>query len=221
MRTFVFALLAISLWQCRQKSQSPAETQQSAAPVESTLRGYLTEGEKGFSLRLCTDEARYSVDDTTGKLDSLYRQACMPAPIPGEAVYAVLSGVLSATGDRFTVQRIDTLAPKGWRDACLPWEFWCNGTEPFWSLQISESEGFIYYKNVGDDEGRAFAWTQPKTNGKTWTYEAKGISVVIKKEKCSDGMSDIVYPYSVEVTLDGQQLRGCAVRGGEPLPEEQ
>jgi uncharacterized membrane protein len=195
------------------------------------MRGYYILGDEVNMLRNCADNKQYWVRDATGLLDSLYHEACLPAPIPYEAVYAVLTGIpgpADSTGfgseadGTFTVHRVDTLQAKTMLNACVPYEFWCHGTEPFWSLQISEAEGGIFFKNMADETGIQYAWTEPHTDGVTsWVYEANGderpLKIVIKKTKCSDGMSDIEYGYSAEITIGSNTLRGCAMRGGDPI----
>jgi len=39
------------------------------------------------------------------------------------------------------------------------------------------------------------------------------IDITVKKEKCSDGMSDNNYPYSINFDFDGMGISGC---GGSP-----
>ncbi len=212
MRIIVLFVLMVLFWQCQQSSKKSAET---------TLSGYLSQGDGGLQLRSCGDGKTYTVSDASGALESLYQQACMPAPIPGEAVYAVLTGALSADGAAFTVQRADTVTSISTRNACLGWDFWCNGTEPFWGLRISEAEGGFFFKDIGQEEGAFFAWAAPETDGATsWTYQSGALKVVISKSPCSDGMSDLEYSYTAEVTLGERELKGCAVRSGEPLPQE-
>lgn len=239
-KTFFISLLAIAMIRCTESPKTGIAQLQpstSSAPVAATLRGYYVLGNEVNTLRNCADNKQYWVKDQTRSLDSLYRQACFPAPIPYEAVYAVLTGTIgpkdslgpaSETVGVFTVTRVDTLQSKNRFNACLSWEFWCHGTEPFWGLQISEAEGSIFLKNMADETGAQYAWGEPKTDGTTsWTYETspssgskETLKIVIKKEKCSDGMSDIEYDYSVVVLRGKETLRGCAVRGGEPIPTE-
>jgi len=213
-------LLALGLYQCQEGSQTSAPAS-SAEPVSSTLRGYYAVQKNTATLRSCADDKKYQIQDATGTLDSLYKAACFPAPIPGEAVYAVLNGTLAADGNTFTATRVDTLQSKNRFTACMPWEFWCSGTEPFWSLQISEAEGGIFFKNMGDETGQAFTWKAPQTDGKSsWLYETEGLRITIKKGPCSDGMSDMEYNYSVEIQRNGETFRGCAVRRGETVRRE-
>ena len=231
--------LALLLTRCADTpapGNSPTTALAPATPKAVTMRGlYYQTAEGGFLLE-CSDLAKnvgghqsvMPVVDQTGQLDSLYRSACLPAPVPAESVFAVLSGT-TGPGSPLTVTRIDTLQPKNFFNTCVPYEFWCSGTEPFWNLQISQGEGGIFLKNMGEDSGTAYAWVAPETNGTTtWTYRAKpalgttgeSIQVVIRKQPCNDGMSDLRFDYSAEVKLGSKTLRGCAVRHGERVPKE-
>lgn len=235
----VLLLLAFCLANCTDSPkpdtlglQSQSPDAQTAEPV--TLRGYYVQSDGVSTFHSCADNRQYQVKDATRLLDSLYLLACLPAPIPHEATYAVLSGTIgpkdasntaAGTTGTLTVTRVDTLQAKNRFNACLPWEFWCHGTEPFWGLQISEAEGGIFFKNMADETGARYAWDKPRTEGQfSWVYEvndpagdAAPLKIAIKKEKCSDGMSDIEYDYSVRVAIGNETLRGCAVRGGEPV----
>jgi uncharacterized membrane protein len=235
-KTILLLLLAFCLSNCNETPKPAASEVQSFAFNSSnptTLRGYYVLGDEVNMFRNCADNKQYWVKDATRSLDSLYRLACLPAPIPYEAVYAVFTGILepkdtasaaAETAGIFTVTQVDTLQPKSKFNACLPWEFWCHGTEPFWSLQISEAEGGIFLKNMADETGTQFAWAEPTTDNQTsWVYEiisSEPLKIFIKKEKCNDGMSEIEYDYSVIVTQNDATLRGCAVRGGEPAKRE-
>lgn len=205
------------------------------SPRPATLRGLYFQNAEGAYLVECDDltknmgghQSATPVTDQTGQLDSLYRSACQPAPIPSESVFAVLSGTL--LNNTLTVNRVDTLQAKNFFTPCAPYEFWCSGTEPFWSLQISQAESGIFLKNMAEESGAAYVWVAPETNGSTtWTYRAASqagstggqIQVTIRKQPCNDGMSDLRFDYSSEVKANGQTLRGCAVRYGERMPRE-
>lgn len=218
--SLILVLFALGMYQCQQGPQNPVPTS-STEPAPSTLRGYYAMQNHTATLRSCADDKKYQIKDATGMLDSLYETACFPAPIPGESVYAVLNGTLAADGSTFTATRVDTLQSKNRFTACMLWEFWCSGTEPFWSLQISEAEGGIFFKNMGDETGQAFPWKSPKTDGKTsWVYETENLRITIKKSPCSDGMSEMEYNYSAEVVRNGETFRGCAVHSGETVRRE-
>lgn len=212
-------------------SSLPANRLAAPPPEMVTLRGEYVKRVNEFVLLECSSRKMHHVSDKTGSLDSLYKLATQPAAYPSEPVYAVLTGTVgTANGDSwFTTNRVDTLRPLDRFNPCAPYEFWCSGTEPFWSLRISEADAGIFLKNMADETGEVFSWQAPKTDNKTsWTYKtspvlASGTSsmqVVIRKQKCNDGMSDLQFDYSAEVSVHGKILRGCAVRKGERQPKE-
>jgi uncharacterized membrane protein len=80
------------------------------------------------------------------------------------------------------------------------------GTEPFWSLII-------------DDRNLTFILSgeqpivQPKPTAIVGIageiYQTPRIDVNIVHTRCSDGMSDRVYPDKLQVTVDGKRFNGC------------
>ena len=80
------------------------------------------------------------------------------------------------------------------------------GTEPFWSLLIDEH-------NLTFTQPDAAPITQPTPKvivgiaGEI--YQTPRINVNIVHGRCSDGMSDRVYPDKVQVTVDGRRFEGC------------
>ncbi|HPY41407.1 MAG TPA: SH3 domain-containing protein [Thiolinea sp.] len=91
----------------------------------------------------------------------------------------------------------------------------CGGTEPFWSMSISERD-----MKVNIMGGAQFTvpvnMRQQSANSTTIAVVAgnRGSSsttaMLEKVENCSDGMSDKNYPYTVTAVLNGQQvMSGC------------
>ncbi len=235
MKKIVLMLVLATIFiQCTETPTSSSMPTNSLAafPVKTvTLKGQYQKAAQGFLLLECSSRRMYQVTDKTRILDSLYKEAIQPAPYPNEPVYAVLTGTIGAAADDslFTATRVDTLRPLDRFNPCIPYEFWCSGTEPFWSLRISETDGGIFLKNMADEKGEAFFWKSPKSDGKTsWTYQTstmppqadQPMQVLIRKQKCNDGMSDLRFDYSAEVSVNGKVLRGCAVRKGERQPKE-
>lgn len=206
-----------------------------APPTLQIMRGMYRSDPRGNIFYDCTTGKTYRVNAQPPTIDSLYRQACQPAPYENESVYAVLrgyvisqsSGASAETGESgLNITGIDTMSAKTMFNTCLAYDFWCMGTEPFWGLLISEKEAGLFLKNMGDGRGRRFAWAAPKVKGDSWTYTTSDldtrekVSVVVRKTPCSDGMSDRRYNYAVEVRIGDQVLRGCAVRFGERVARE-
>lgn len=98
-------------------------------------------------------------------------------------------------------------------------DFVGSGTEPFWGIKIDFEKGIFF--NSADGELK-FETGVPKTTeineteiicvAKTKKYDVK---VQICKDSCNDGMSDIIYPYSVKVFItevgkkETIELSGC------------
>ncbi len=93
--------------------------------------------------------------------------------------------------------------------------FRCTGTEPFWSLDISPA-GMVF--QTPGSSPVTYPFNASKSNGGTLEFNSSvntetgksTLKVILTPGDCSDGMSDIRYPYFAEVIRDGQQLRGCA-----------
>ena len=90
------------------------------------------------------------------------------------------------------------------------------GTEPFWSARI---EGRCVTYSTPDDQQGTRVWTRYSAGpggGGNWVGQLNGQKFEMRTRPeagCSDGMSDKSYPIAVELTVGGEQRRGCA----EPL----
>jgi uncharacterized membrane protein len=91
----------------------------------------------------------------------------------------------------------------------------CGGTEPFWSMSISERD-----MKVNIMGGAQFTipvnMRQQSANSTTIAVvagaraNASTTAFLEKVENCSDGMSDKNYPYTITAVLNGQQvMSGC------------
>ncbi|MGH7710643.1 MAG: COG3650 family protein [Gemmatimonadaceae bacterium] len=86
------------------------------------------------------------------------------------------------------------------------------GTEPFWALDV-DSTG-LRFTSPDDTGGIRFPPIAHSVAGDTmvWVAETEraAIDVRIWRDKCSDGMSDRVWPYVAVVRIEGKTHRGCA-----------
>jgi uncharacterized membrane protein len=85
----------------------------------------------------------------------------------------------------------------------------CLGTEPFWSLTIQSPTRAVY--DDPETPARRYRVSGFQRSGPNATLRLlPGGRVTIAVDRCSDGMSDNIFPYSTRVRLpDGRQLRGC------------
>jgi uncharacterized membrane protein len=90
------------------------------------------------------------------------------------------------------------------------------GTEPFWGAEI---EGRCVTYSHPDNQDGTRVWTRyaaGQRGGGTWTGSLDGRPFVLRirpEPGCSDGMSDRRYPLAVELTVGGEERRGCAEGG--------
>lgn len=89
-------------------------------------------------------------------------------------------------------------------------EYRAIGTEPFWDLTIGRD---IVFTDRGNNIRIVQPTPQPINGVAGEIYRTPRLEVNIVHSRCSDGMSDRVYPDTVDVRADGRQYRGC---GGVP-----
>lgn len=87
------------------------------------------------------------------------------------------------------------------------------GTEPFWRLTINQHEMVFTEANA---PGVQIMQPTPKViiGFAGEIYQTPRVGVNIVHTRCSDGMSDRVYPDKVQVRVDGRAFEGC---GGLPI----
>ena len=95
----------------------------------------------------------------------------------------------------------------------INWEI--IGTEPFWNISIFEDS--VTYSILKEkkivEKFVISALVTDIDNINTFTYilgNSNKANITIKKEICSDGMSDKQYQYSVTFTYKDVELKGCA-----------
>ena len=93
----------------------------------------------------------------------------------------------------------------------LPAKFTCFGTEPFWRLDITQNDQSYFAEPMEDP--MAFA-TGPLITGAgrtdIYAITALGLSTVVQRAECNDGMSDRQYGLSVSMVINRDRLySGC------------
>lgn len=100
----------------------------------------------------------------------------------------------------------------------LPTGLTCSGTEPFWTMKLSDSSA-IYSSASGLNlalslQGSRIAMGQSDYPLQLGFGSADAVATLLTRpQSCSDGMSDRVYPWSVDLLLNtsggGAYLLGC------------
>ena len=98
----------------------------------------------------------------------------------------------------------------------------CGGTEPFWSLDLADGEAT--YSTPDDETLSMSASDWRDASGRIGIFavqlqregQAGYAGIWRERDFCSDGMSDIRYPFGTIVILpEGEVLAGCCRRLGE------
>ena len=88
-----------------------------------------------------------------------------------------------------------------------PGTYRATGTEPFWGLSIGPRD-MVFESPNGPT--RIVQPTPRPINGVAGEiYQTPRLNVHIVHARCSDGMSDRVYPDRVQITADGRRFEGC------------
>lgn len=195
-----------------------------------TFKGLYTFGHEVSTFRDCRGSKKvYWVNDSLKALRDQYKKSTDFLPYPYESVYAEVKGYLSGKSNLgfaseyenvLVVTGIIKVEPKSFRTECYDYEFIALGNEPFWSLDIIPQERRIILKDVGQEKALEFFYAPAANTGGIYRYEATNpakdkLVVIIREEKCSDGMSDRQYNYSAEVTINGKIYKGCAIKKGD------
>ena len=203
------------------------DTQISKTPI--TFKGLYTFGNEVNTFQECASQKVYWVNDSLVNMRKPYEESVKFLSYPYESVYAEVKGYLSGKSSEgyaseyenvLVITEIIKIEQKNFRTECYNYEFIAMGNEPFWSLDIIPSEKRIVLKDVAEEKVLEFFYSPANVSGDTYQYTAMNpknekLEVLIRKEKCSDGMSDRQYNYSAEIRLNGKILKGCAIKKGE------
>jgi uncharacterized membrane protein len=93
-----------------------------------------------------------------------------------------------------------------------------TGTEPFWGGQVSGKT--LTYQTPDDRAGQILTVGRfAGRNGISFSADLGGQPFVlaVTPGKCSDGMSDRAYPFTVTLQVHGGQRQGCAWSDKHPM----
>lgn len=104
-------------------------------------------------------------------------------------------------------------------EALVPKEFGGDinavGTEPFWNLEIRTGAITLTRPEPSKPVSAANPGVQETGGEAVWSTSVDGkafIVTLVNEGTCSDGMSDLEYPYMAVVTLGELTFRGCAYK---------
>jgi len=91
--------------------------------------------------------------------------------------------------------------------------FTAHGTEPFWSVTAVRNKFISFWDADNKNRPVNFPFREAKkcAGGKVFitNIDADTLRMYMQKRKCSDGMSDLYFPYSVTLFVKGVKYVGC------------
>jgi uncharacterized membrane protein len=154
--------------------------------------------------------------------------AAKVADIPRDANNLIPTGKTSANGDWAEI-RYD--GHRGWASAKylaygeadamqIPVRLQCAGTEPFWSITLTPGRMNADLSFLERSYKQPISRVSAAMNhNDIWIVKSpsgnKSISLIVRQEKCSDGMSDREYPFSGLALVPGSDIiAGCCAASG-------
>ncbi len=190
------------------------------------FRGQLVLGHEVRSFTPCKRRVEYWVlDQTDVDLWKVYKELTHQ---PYQPIYVEVRGHLGPPpSDGFGADYDRQVTIRGLRRAGLETRgcaedlrdivFRASGNEPFWNVQISESN--IIFSEMGKPH-LSFPHAHPEVSDDKWIFVSKmkepaqhHIRISVTEKKCTDTMSGELFSFSSQVSLDGNKYVGCAVEG--------
>ena len=227
MKNPVTWLVAFALQGCVSAPDTPQQPELPPATLDEPLsiqpqtfimRGQVVVGHESRTFTPCGSQQQYWLDLSP----ELALEAQGLATRPYQALYGELIGHLtvpSQTGynadftARFVVDQVNVLTAEN-PDRCdQPLRATrAFGNEPYWSATFDKDQ--LKYTKMGEEPQRLDIESS-RTSPSTRDYQLKGNQgqgeLNLKKESCSDGMSDSIYGWHAKLNLNDSNYNGCAM----------
>lgn len=189
------------------------------------FRGLFFQDKNGATFRDCANpDSVYWVADSTHRLKDLYMES-FAHPNPYSSVVAILKGELIPTvrdyladehPQTLIVRQVTLVEKKNGSNLCIPFDFWASGSDPNWTLEISEKENLIELNLPDEKKLYYFSYSEPAEKEGYTVYQnynsvqSYSIEIKIKKESCTDSSTGQLRDYTFEVGLNADvPLKGC------------
>lgn len=118
-------------------------------------------------------------------------------------------------GDKYVLTRKEMADKNAWKQkASAGIDFIGHGNEPFWSLEIDKANKIIFSK-PDMKEPVSMPYSEPivSVGKREYHIDAEGakLDIIVSPQFCSDGMSDFMYEYKVDLQYKGKKYSGCGI----------
>jgi len=190
-----------------------------AEPVQA-WRGMMIDRLGKMEFYVCGEQKPLRPVDATPQKDlkAVFRRLSGPYE---QAVFMMVEGARKDSTLRVTQLLRAYREGIGCKENLAGIEFKAFGNEPDWRMAMDGNA--LRFQRQEDPAPASFPY-QPlsKEGGSRLVFQARtessDIAVALKRERCTDTMSDALYPYRAEVVSGGETYRGCAYLGEGAQP---
>lgn len=206
-------------------------TPESEPPAESGLaikRGVVVLAADHSTFTPCEEKNElWLVDQTDGTLSRTFAGENAEAPNEPLKLYIEAYGERAPVSDEdgagardypgtFILEEALYAAPEGQTRGCeVPQQDYvvaARGSEPFWSIEVTESA--LVWRQPEEPKEISLATPQTQDAEGAVSYSAAGnghqMELMIEAQPCRDAMSGEYFAYAARAKLDGKQFTGCA-----------
>ncbi len=188
----------------------------SIKPQTFLIRGEVVIGTEVRTLKPCGSSQQFWLDIPA----ELKQKTMNLSSIPYQAMYGEVIGHLippSKTGyngdysARFKVENINIISaenPNRCKNQLTPTKAF--GNEPGWVAQFSQNQ--LSVQTLGGTK-QTLEIVSSQIGQDTRQYDLKNGELILQHEMCSDGMSDSLYGWTSELTMNNKSYKGCATLG--------
>jgi len=193
-----------------------------------TYRGLFIWGHEVRSFSLCgSSEELWVIDKTNGDAKAIHT---ILTNKPYQPIFVEIKGIRgNAPKDGFGADYSGAIVfeelihaskvEESWacREKYSEFIFKAQGNEPGWTIFITKSG--IRFSSINHEKPFDFPLVKPTRHGTISIYSTQhdnhSLKLVINRTRCSDTMSDEMFGWKAEATLDGTLYSGCAKRGDQ------
>jgi len=121
--------------------------------------------------------------------------------------------ILWQKGNAWVASRYLSETPRPRLDSGLPVQLRCGGTEPGWSLTLSDQGTVQLDLMAGSSLSAPIAWSTPSRNedDNAYAFGAQDLTGVLRRAMCTDGATDRVYGWRMDLVSgpDSTLFSGC------------
>lgn len=210
------------------KQSKPLAHNESEKSLENskTFQGLYVHGHEVRSMILCGESTElWVIDHTDGDIQSIHQSM---TGAPNESIFVEIKGYLTdppedGFGSEYAgaivfeklihVSRVEE--SRGCREKYDAFIVKAQGNEPGWTVLVTKAG--IQFSSIEHNKTIEFPLVSPAESEEAITYTTHSgthsLQLFIRQIRCADTMSDEVFGWEANITLDGKSYSGCAKQG--------